>query len=191
MTFDKRENKDWMLTSTRRKVYPLDFKVEDVDIEDIATSLAKQCRYNGHCDGFYSVAEHSHIISRALENDHYPREIQRLGLLHDASETYTGDIIRPLKNALRGQGFDLKPYELAIEETMSKALGLPWPWPEVIHEYDKRIVRDEKDTLKSTHDGDWMEDFGIPKIGLGIPIKGWEWKEAREKWLKRYHSLTR
>lgn len=32
-----------------------------VDLDDIATSLAKQCRFNGHVPGFYSVAEHSVI----------------------------------------------------------------------------------------------------------------------------------
>lgn len=181
-------DKDWMLTHSLRKVHPLDFKPEDVNLYDMATSLAKQCRYNGHLKGFYSVAEHSDIMRRALKRDGYPPIIQKLGLLHDGSETWTGDIIRPLKNALRSQGFDIKPYELKIEQAMSEHFGLPWPWPDVIHEYDKRIVRDEKDQLKPDDTDDWSS-FDIPKVGLGIKIEGWEWREAHERWLEAFRSF--
>lgn len=184
----KQDDKDWMLTFTKRKVHPLDFKPEDVDLEDMANSLAKQCRYNGHIKGFYSVAEHADIMRRALRRDGYPLIIQKLGLLHDGSETWTGDVIRPLKNALRSKGFDIKPYELQIEEAMSAHFGLPWPWPDVIHDYDKRIVRDEKDQLKPDDTDDWSS-FDIPKVGLGIEIEGWEWREGRRRWLTAYYDL--
>lgn len=183
----KQDDKDWMLTYSKRHVHPLAFLASDVDLDDIATSLAKQCRYNGHIEGFYSVAEHSDIIRRALKRDGHPKIVQKLGSLHDASETWTGDIIRPFKNALRTQGFDVKPYELAIEEQVSKHFGLPWPWPALIHEYDKRIVRDEKDQLKPDETDDWSS-FDIPKIGLGIKIEGWEWREAKERWLAGFYE---
>lgn len=185
----KQDDKDWMLTHSLRKVHVLDFHASDVDLNDIATSLSKQCRYNGHLRGFYSVAEHSDIIRRALRRDGYPLKIQQLGLLHDASETWTGDIIRPLKNALRSQGFDIKPYELKIEEELSKHFNLPWPWPDVIHDYDKRIVRDEKDQLKPDESDDWSS-FDIPKVGLGIEIEGWEWQIAKRRWLAAFYDLT-
>lgn len=184
----KQDDKDWMLTYKKHKVHPLAFRASDVDLEDIAISMAKQCRYNGHCLGFYSVAEHSDIIRRALRRDGYPLLVQKIGLLHDTSETWTGDVIRPLKNALRTQGFDIKPYELKIEEQISAAFGLPWPWPQIIHDYDKRIVRDEKDQLKPDDTDDWSA-FDIPKVGLGIKIEGWEWREAHERWLKSFYEL--
>ena len=58
-----------MLTASGRHVWALNFKKEDAILSDIATSLSKQCRYNGHLEGFYSVAEHSVIMSKALERD--------------------------------------------------------------------------------------------------------------------------
>lgn len=48
----------WMFTYTGAKVYPLDLRPEDIDVETIAYSLSKQCRYAGHVTRFYSVAEH-------------------------------------------------------------------------------------------------------------------------------------
>ncbi|MHA4915469.1 hypothetical protein, partial [Enterococcus faecium] len=42
----------WMQTHTGRRVYPAAMTAADVDIADIAHSLAMQCRYNGHIDRF-------------------------------------------------------------------------------------------------------------------------------------------
>jgi hypothetical protein len=39
---------DWFVTFTGRRFYPLDARVEDIDIRDIAHSLALQSRWMGH-----------------------------------------------------------------------------------------------------------------------------------------------
>ena len=44
-------------------VDPLNLSSSDIDIEDIAHSLALQCRYGGHVKFHYSVAQHSVILS--------------------------------------------------------------------------------------------------------------------------------
>lgn len=61
--------------------------------EDIATGLAKRCRFNGQCEGFYSVAEHSILVSRLV-----PLRLALPALLHDASEAYLGSIATALKH---------------------------------------------------------------------------------------------
>lgn len=85
-----------METFTGREVNPLNLQVRDIQIEDIAHSLALQCRYGGHCKYFYSVAQHSVLVSKQF--DAFP--LRLFGLLHDAAEAYLGDMISPMKQLL-------------------------------------------------------------------------------------------
>ncbi len=54
---------DWMQTATGRQFWPMDPRPHEVFIEDIAHALSMICRFGGHCRRFYSVAEHSVLIS--------------------------------------------------------------------------------------------------------------------------------
>jgi hypothetical protein len=89
--------KNWFDTVTGRRVYLLEPDPEQIDINDIAWSLSNICRYNGHCDSFFSVAQHSVEVSLVV-----PWKWALEALLHDASEAYLGDVISPLKNLLPG-----------------------------------------------------------------------------------------
>lgn len=83
-----------METFTGRTVDPLDMDADQIDIRDIAHALALQCRYNGHCKQFYSVAQHSLLAAKACPDS---LDLYRFALLHDAAEAYMGDMISPMK----------------------------------------------------------------------------------------------
>jgi len=85
----------WITTALRGRFYPLDPTPEEVHLDDIACSLSNLCRYNGHCDRFYSVAEHSVIMANQLKGNE-----SRWALLHDAPEAYIGDMVRPLRSII-------------------------------------------------------------------------------------------
>src|SRR5581483_11639638 len=89
-----KRNGDWFLTYTGKQFYPLDPRPDDVCIEDIAHALSNVCRFGGHCRRFYSVAQHSVFVSEIVKQ---PR-LQ--ALMHDATEAYCGDVVRPLKYAM-------------------------------------------------------------------------------------------
>jgi 5'-deoxynucleotidase YfbR-like HD superfamily hydrolase len=67
-----------------------------INITDIAHALSHSCRYNGHTSEFYSIAQHSCLIADLAED----RDAQ-WALLHDAAEAYMGDLVSPLKRAIK------------------------------------------------------------------------------------------
>lgn len=83
---------------------------EQIHIEDIAHSLAYQCRFAGHTKKFYSVAEHSVILSHLTSP-----ESRLWALFHDGAEAYMGDVIRPVRYALPG----LEPIERKLLQVIA------------------------------------------------------------------------
>jgi len=88
----ERPREGWILTYTGRRFWPLDPHPDDIDLVDIAHALSNLCRFTGHTSEFYSVAQHSYLVSVLC--DKYPL----YGLLHDASEAYLLDLATPIKH---------------------------------------------------------------------------------------------
>ena len=103
---------------------------EDIDIEDIAHALSNLCRWAGHSRYYYSVAQHSVIVSH-----HVPPEYALWGLLHDAAEAYLMDMPSPIKALL--------PEYAALEARMlgviSKRYGLSSECPAEVKIVDRRL----------------------------------------------------
>lgn len=92
--------KDYILTYTKTKFYPIEPNKEDIYVEDIAHSLAQMARANGHFKHFYSVAQHCVNCCKEAKARGYSERVQLGCLLHDASEAYLADITRPVKKYL-------------------------------------------------------------------------------------------
>ena len=73
-----------------------------IDIEDIAHALSMLCRYTGHVEYHYSVAQHSCLVHDLLLDRLGKDESGAAfdGLMHDAAEAYVGDMGRPLKSMM-------------------------------------------------------------------------------------------
>jgi 5'-deoxynucleotidase YfbR-like HD superfamily hydrolase len=56
----------WMQTFEGRQFWPLDPRVEDVYLEDIAASLSKQCRFAGHSRDFYCPTLDQRVLTSDL-----------------------------------------------------------------------------------------------------------------------------
>ncbi len=89
-----REGDHFILTYTG-KVFSYDKITPDsIDIRDIAHALSHLCRFTGQTKTFFSVAQHSLLVSEKMPGG--PAE-KLVGLLHDAAEAYTNDLASPLK----------------------------------------------------------------------------------------------
>lgn len=90
-----------------------DPECSDFTITDIAHALGRVCRFAGHTNRFYSVAEHCVHVALLV-----PMELVRPALLHDASEAFIGDVTRPLKAMLP----DYREIEARVEDAISDRL---------------------------------------------------------------------
>ena len=171
----------WIQTYTGKKVHPFNLKIEDIDIEDIAHSLALQCRFNGHVKEFYSVAEHCCRVS-----DICPPYLKAWGLLHDASEAYLCDLPTPLKNEFP-EYRDLERVLLRVLSTRYILFNLfPMERMREIKEYDLILLATEGRDLLNKCETDWLKDFPEPLPEIIIP---WSWRMAEKEYLKRAEQL--
>lgn len=90
--------------------------VDMIKTEDIAEALSRICRFGGHIERFYSVAEHSLLVAALA-----PRELKLEALSHDFTEAFVGDVIKPLKNLL---GEPFKTIESNFENLIIQKYGL-------------------------------------------------------------------
>lgn len=83
----------FITTCSGRILNLMDPDPDSIDIEDVATGLANNCRFSGQLPVHYSVAAHSLVMADLMDDE----EAQRYALLHDASEAYIIDLPRPVK----------------------------------------------------------------------------------------------
>jgi hypothetical protein len=166
-------NGDWIQTFTGRQFWPLDPRPEELDIEDIAVALSRDCRYAGHCKRFFTVAEHSVHMTRVARSNGYNKRDQRTALLHDASEAYLRDIPRPLKRWLRGY----REIEARLMEAIAERFEIDWPIPPYIKALDEAIGLDEVEQNMLPPPEAWARNFHSTKP-LGVQLQYWPPDEA-------------
>lgn len=192
---------------------------EAVSLEDIAASLSKQCRYLGHCQGFYSVAEHSVLVSSWLETfwlDYAgPLALEAaefgvlpasawarmglLGLLHDAHEAYVGDTVRPWKAADAQLRAFLSDRCRSLDDAIYAALGVrPPTLPEsrLVKLADDVVTCLESQVLDAHAGAGWPFSSAVRSAAGrtleagAFPIERLEWSEACSAFIQRYHALV-
>jgi 5'-deoxynucleotidase YfbR-like HD superfamily hydrolase len=167
---------NWMQTYSGRMFWPMDPRASDVHIEDIAHALSQQCRYAGHSDRFYSVAEHCVLVSRSVRSAH-----NLWGLLHDASEAYLVDIPRPLKPYLTNYA----DIEGRVMAAICERFGLLESMPDEVRSADERICNDERDALLKPPPMPWA----IDPNPIGVTIRGLPPTEAKAEFLEEFNRL--
>lgn len=155
----------WILTRGARKVDLIAPTASMIDPTDIAHSLSMQCRFNGHTRSFYSVAQHCVLVA-----DLVPAEHQLAALLHDATEAYVGDMVRPLKEGLREfyAAYQLASLFDEVEQRIWLAIcdrfDLDPALPDSVKHADLVALATEKRDLMPEHPEPWPCLDGIEPI---------------------------
>lgn len=122
---------------------------------DIAHGLAHTCRFVGQTTTFYSVAQHSVIVSRIV-----PEMFALQALFHDGAEAFIGDVTTPLKSLLP----DYRAIERRIERAVFGRLGLPMEVAPVIKRADRIAMNTERRDLMPAHADAWSSLDGVEML---------------------------
>ena len=170
---------DWMQTFSGGKFYPLSPRVSEVVPADIAHALSLICRFGGHSQSFYSVAEHSILLSRSVSPEN-----ALWALLHDATEAYIGDMIRPLKYSMS----EYRAAELVLMRVICERFGLDPDFPLEVQEADNRILLDERYQVMGPSRHKWPTAKGLEPLGIDIHL--WSPNRAEILFTQRLKELT-
>jgi len=97
----------------------LNLDVDDIKFGDIMNSLQKQCRFNGRTRIHYSVLKHSLLGAMIMHESSTAEEVLAF-MIHDFAESFTGDIIAPIKKMFLG----LYEIERKIMQTVCQLYGI-------------------------------------------------------------------
>lgn len=112
-TDDREEH--WITTYTGNRFDYSQPQKDNIDIEDIGHALSNNCRFNGHINQFFSVAQHSVLVCYLVTEMGGTTKERMEALLHDAPEAYLSDMPTPVKVML--------PYYRVMEKRIAKVIG--------------------------------------------------------------------
>ncbi len=188
----------WSQSYSGERYWIMDPRPDEVHLVDIVMGLVNAARYRGQTMYFYSVLQHSVLVSQAVEKlalergwSHKKTRIAAFqGLMHDASEAFLGDVARPLKRmrAMREYCRVEALWETAIFERFDVKPEIDTS--AIVHEVDHRIVIDEIYALMA--DPNMWPDSGryLNMEPVGVVVEQLTREETINRFYKRYEELV-
>lgn len=195
---------DWFQTYSGKKFDYSDVEAYTPTVEEVAHSLSNTCRYNGHCKGYYSVAEHAARCALLAFRLGLSPAVQFAALHHDDDEAYSGDVIRPLKKMLRvvhheGYIVSFSTLEARIQQHIRSVFNVTWD-DEIarqVCDLDNTMLLVEKEFILGPSPEPW-DPIRVPEGWLETGINlvhrwgvsfGSGPRDARELYLERHAWL--
>lgn len=141
------------------------------------------CRGGGHLKYFYSVAQHSLNCAAEAKARGWSERLQLACLLHDASEAYLSDIIRPVKANLTGY--------LEIESRIMEKILEKFNLSDLTEEEHRKWKQIDDEILyyelKNLMPGE--EDLAVPELCALPDISQRDWQNVETDFLRAAHTL--
>lgn len=180
-------------TYTGKFFWPLQPRVDELCVEDIAHGIACEYRYGNHSPYPYSVAWHSVALSYVV-----PAHLRQFALVHDAAEAYLRDIPRTIKNQEPFKSTYI-PIHDHLLDICCEYFGIENKDEEhhdydVMMSYSEMIVWGESNiaylakltamnvNLEPARNPEWLE-------WVREAPKHEHWQRSEERWLQRYDEL--
>ncbi|KGT87213.1 hypothetical protein NG99_23605 [Erwinia typographi] len=168
----------WITTVTGKHFNFVQIDQNSICIEDIAVALSNICRFTGHLPNFYSVAQHSVLVSQLV-----PPEFALEALMHDAAEAYCSDINSPLKALLP----DYQAVLGNVEHAIADKFNLPPVMSAPVKRADLIMLATERREFGLDDGTPWPILDGIDPASFVIfPLHP---MQARVQFLQRFNDL--
>jgi len=161
------------------KFYVEECNIQDIPMLDVAQALSMNCRFNGHIAEFYSIAEHSVLVSNLVAPEN-----ALWGLLHDYAEAFISDIPRPFKTSIAGHD----EFEEAIMAKVIDHFNLAPNMPDDVAYIDEHICAAEARVLAKVVP-DWVQHYD-ESVCKPEYIQALRPRLARAAFMDRFHELT-
>lgn len=171
----------WIETASGKKFDILDPKPEMICIEDIAHALSQVNRFAGHGRFPYPVSQHCRLGSYVIEQQ-YALNF----LLHDASESFLGDVARPLKH-FTSAGDEYRKLEFKIQGLIYEVFGLPQVEPAEVKIVDNAMLYAEKEQIMG--DVQWTHKWSDSEKPADVIIVETSFQDNKRLFLERFYQL--
>jgi hypothetical protein len=170
--------REFFVTFSGKHIVVAEPQPEQIDIRDIAHSLAFSTRYNGACRTYLSIAQHCLNVA-----DNLPMPLRLCGLLHDAAEAYVGDVITPVKKLL---GEHYATLEAHYHSLIAKVFGVVFPFDALVRDMDRRVLLAEADAYIAGG----SEQFNMGNDPAMISVRHLGPLDAETAFLRRFTELA-
>lgn len=190
-----KEARAWQRMLSGRRLNIVEPSPLDIEIEDIALGLSRVARWNGQTvgDHGFSVAQHSVLVTdlMARQAPALPTAARLAGLLHDASEYVTSDLISPFKRVV---GDSYREIEHRLEQAVHLRFGLPAlipaEWKAAIKKADLTSCVAEAIELAGFEAEEARRVFGYRGRPPKLNLSPWDPERARREFLSRFARLA-
>ena len=169
----------WVEIYPGKKFHFGDPQPGEIEVESVAHSLSRLCRYNGHTTRHYSVGEHSCHICDWVMKQPWATPLDGLTALHhDDAEYIIGDQMRPIKVTMP----EFVALEKVLDVAIAEEFGTWYPFPLWLKDADSRILKDERRAVMVPSPYDWGVDV-LEELG----VEFWNWR-GRWPWFVKWAS---